>query len=195
MDFISPLHCNVSLRIFACLDCRPRSPWRGDGYEHTLDFWHKTDTEEIAWLIFNTCCALVLPFIELLAHFGKPLRMARSAAAASAKGTTVQDSHNRSLTAAASVATLNASDASDVTKSYAAPDKLSNNRASVCSDNLFVRIWRFYVPPMSKTAAVYLALFLVWEFLAFWLPLKRRLLNTRGIRQPGYSSYFRQVSA
>eukprot|EP00953_Heterococcus_sp_UTEX-ZZ885_P004561 2965-Heterococcus_DN1.PRE.1 len=45
---------------------------------------------------------------------------------------------------------------------------------------------------MSRTAAVYLALFLVWEFLAFWLPLKRRLLNTRGIRQPGYSSYFRQ---
>jgi hypothetical protein len=136
----------------------------------------------------------VLPFIELLAHFGKPLRMARSAATAIAKGATVQDGRDRALTAAASAATLNASKASDVTKSYAAPDKLStNSRTNACSDNVFMRVWRFFVPPMSRTAAVYLALFLVWEFLAFWMPLKRRLLNTTGIRQPGYSSYFRQV--
>jgi hypothetical protein len=148
----------------------------------------------MAWLIFNTCCALVLPFIELLAHCGRPLRMARSAATA-AKDATVRDGHNRTLTAAASAATLHASEASDhsiVDKSSAAPGKL-NNKGSACSDNVFMRMWKFYVPPMSKTAAVYLTLFLVWEFLAFWLPLKRRLLNTKGIRQPGYSSYYRQV--
>jgi hypothetical protein len=54
----------------------PASLWRDNKFDGRLHFW-QIDTQESSWLLFNTCCALLLPFIELLGHLGRPLRMVK----------------------------------------------------------------------------------------------------------------------
>jgi hypothetical protein len=146
-----------------------------------------------AWLLLNTCFSLLLPFVELLSHLCA-LRLQQRRA----KGKKVR-SRTASLTLTETpsefsldTGDLERSDSSITTPAAAAAAHVSSDRKPRSSK--LATLWRSFVSPMSTSAALCLAAFLVWNTVMFVLPLVHRLGNSTNMKSPAYAQFFKKVS-
>jgi hypothetical protein len=166
--------------------------WQANGPLASLRTLLHIDAEESAWLLLNTVCALLLPFIELLSHLGGPLRMQeRSAKSKRARSRTA----SLTLTETPSEFSLDTSDLERSDSSISAATATAAHRFSGTNprSSKLATLWRRFVPPMNTSAALCLAAFLVWTAVTFVLPLVQRLGSSTNMKSPAYVQFFKKV--
>jgi hypothetical protein len=168
--------------------------WQEIGPLTSLSTLLHIEAEESAWLLLNTCFSLLLPFVELLSHLCGALRLQQR----SAKGKKLR-SRTASLTLtepsefSLDTGDLERSDSSITTPAAAAAAHVSSDDRKPRSSKL-ATLWRSFVPPMSTSAALCLAAFLVWNTVTFVLPLVHRLDSSTNMKSPAYAQFFKKVS-